>query len=145
MSLLSITKDGSEKGFLPKWKPSDGIKVQWVIGTRGLEERTYNNFEDAKKYFQEKDITLDETPDVINSAGGTVGYTVYKRVEDIPSKAKFPVAYECGECKKVIVGIPTIEDFDSIRHEHPLSGSQGYEINCGHCNATLERIVTVQS
>ncbi|MFH0752056.1 MAG: hypothetical protein V1914_00480 [archaeon] len=65
------------------------------------------------------------------------GYTEYVRSHKNYSYfLEQKLAYECGECKKIVIGPPDFKDEDSISNG-TLSGRRGYDIICTNCHSTM--------
>ncbi|MDO8508284.1 MAG: hypothetical protein Q7S27_01215 [Nanoarchaeota archaeon] len=106
----------------------------WESIPSDLVGKVLNSQDELKEFFPLND-DYSEIRAIPNEGGdGGRGFIRFIRIYKNTRYGQ-SVAYQCHDCKKIVVGSPEIKDINDIG---PLCGREGYEVNCTNCYTKLD-------
>lgn len=123
----------------PPDSPGDFERTLWETIPRELERRVLGSLEELKEIFPANEhyegITLARKVEEHHPAKK---HEVYGRAYKGGKRPLNFVAYHCHFCEQIVVGPPRIEDESSTDSDDPLTGREGFDTYCTHCENPLD-------
>lgn len=133
-----------KESLMPPSRPSDHEYAMWQTIPNDLERRVFYSFEEVQKELTK--LLRTEKNRIfytIKKFSEGKNYTIYglyiKYKQEGKREISFTkkVAYRCHNCNKYVLGMPRIEDDNSIEIGIPLAGRSGFDAYCNSCGSHL--------